>query len=458
MTKFELHVQTWSECSACFLSERRQNVVLARGDIPCDVLFVGEAPGPSEDIIGAPFCLQESQRVLMANLTWKPLGDIQVGDQLLAPDEHGVQDVSMESASGHRGRKWRVATVTAVRKDKKRCYRVITWKGDLIGTLDHRVLTCHRVGMMRSRWMMMGTLKLGWGSSRASNLVHVFDPWKQDTSYEAGWVGGFLAGEGHVGTRPSGKARCGFAQNPGQTLDQAREYLAKFGFESVCDTSDVVKNKKYRVLGGFNKIVQLLGRTRPERLITNFVHHIQSRPTSLYGITPVPVIHRDPTETSLQDVVDIKTTTGTFICEGFVVHNCGPAGQLLDVIIAKALGEQPRVKIAFTNLTACIPLEDDGSQKFAEPPDECVKACEPRLVEFIDIVNPKLIVRVGRLAQDWLDPKYKHCVRLPERMHKRIPFADIMHPAGILRAPIAARGLMVKKCVVTIRDAVEALN
>jgi uracil-DNA glycosylase len=30
--------------------------VLGKGDIPCDILFVGEAPGDSEDDIGIPFC------------------------------------------------------------------------------------------------------------------------------------------------------------------------------------------------------------------------------------------------------------------------------------------------------------------------------------------------------------------------------------------------------------------
>lgn len=47
--------QKWSECSACPLCKTRRNLVLARGKIPCDVLFIGEAPGPSEDDIGAPF-------------------------------------------------------------------------------------------------------------------------------------------------------------------------------------------------------------------------------------------------------------------------------------------------------------------------------------------------------------------------------------------------------------------
>lgn len=55
MTRYQLHVRRWSSCTACELSQVRRRVVLARGSVPCDVLFVGEAPGKSEDVLGSPF-------------------------------------------------------------------------------------------------------------------------------------------------------------------------------------------------------------------------------------------------------------------------------------------------------------------------------------------------------------------------------------------------------------------
>lgn len=33
----------------------RKSVVLLRGSVPCEVLFIGEAPGISEDLLGKPF-------------------------------------------------------------------------------------------------------------------------------------------------------------------------------------------------------------------------------------------------------------------------------------------------------------------------------------------------------------------------------------------------------------------
>jgi uracil-DNA glycosylase family 4 len=43
------------DCQKCQLHELRRKVVLGRGTIPCEVLFVGEAPGESEDVLGKPF-------------------------------------------------------------------------------------------------------------------------------------------------------------------------------------------------------------------------------------------------------------------------------------------------------------------------------------------------------------------------------------------------------------------
>ncbi len=54
-SKFTLHVERWKNCSACNYSQYRKQVVFARGSLPCDVLFIGEAPGESENIIGQPF-------------------------------------------------------------------------------------------------------------------------------------------------------------------------------------------------------------------------------------------------------------------------------------------------------------------------------------------------------------------------------------------------------------------
>ena len=42
-------------CTNCQLHKTRKQVVVGRGSIPADILFIGEAPGISEDTIGLSF-------------------------------------------------------------------------------------------------------------------------------------------------------------------------------------------------------------------------------------------------------------------------------------------------------------------------------------------------------------------------------------------------------------------
>lgn len=55
MNRWEIHVEKWTDCKRCDLHTGRQNVVLARGSIPADVVLCGEAPGETEDITASPF-------------------------------------------------------------------------------------------------------------------------------------------------------------------------------------------------------------------------------------------------------------------------------------------------------------------------------------------------------------------------------------------------------------------
>lgn len=73
LSPYKAHVEEWKNCDRCFLAECRKHVVLARGQIPCDVLFVGEAPGESEDVVGKPFVGPAGK--LLDHIVWKALPD-----------------------------------------------------------------------------------------------------------------------------------------------------------------------------------------------------------------------------------------------------------------------------------------------------------------------------------------------------------------------------------------------
>lgn len=145
----------------------------------------------------------------------------------------------------------------------------------------------------------------------------------------------------------------------------------------------------------------------------------------------------------------------------------GPAGQLLDRdeesnpgIVQRGLpchlewSEVKRrnvwvmdVRLAFCNLVCCYPREAK-SRGENEPEHEEIMACRPRLIEFIEIVKPRLVVRVGRLAWDYAE----------QDAYGRINGAaveDIIHPAAILRRemPMAQKHYAASKCAVQLRSA-----
>ena len=50
-----MNLSSWRKCQKCGLHVFRRKVVLGRGKTPADILFIGEAPGKSEDLRGFAF-------------------------------------------------------------------------------------------------------------------------------------------------------------------------------------------------------------------------------------------------------------------------------------------------------------------------------------------------------------------------------------------------------------------
>lgn len=49
------HKNKWNGCTECPLHSGTSKKVLMKGELPCDVLFIGEAPDILESVIGTPF-------------------------------------------------------------------------------------------------------------------------------------------------------------------------------------------------------------------------------------------------------------------------------------------------------------------------------------------------------------------------------------------------------------------
>ncbi|HPP23345.1 MAG TPA: uracil-DNA glycosylase [Candidatus Saccharicenans sp.] len=105
----------------------------------------------------------------------------------------------------------------------------------------------------------------------------------------------------------------------------------------------------------------------------------------------------------------------------------GRAGQLLTKII-EAMGFK-RQDVYITNVVKCRPPENRTPR-----PDE-VKACSPYLLHQIELINPRVIVALGKVAAEFLLQTNKSMSEL--RGHfgqfKDIPVMPTFHPAYLVR-------------------------
>ncbi len=111
----------------------------------------------------------------------------------------------------------------------------------------------------------------------------------------------------------------------------------------------------------------------------------------------------------------------------------GRAGQLLNEML-RALGLD-RDQVFITNVLKCRP---PGNR---DPKPEEVAACEPFLIRQIALIQPKIIVAVGRIAAQNLLKTSAPLARLRGKVHRYddIPLVVIYHPAYLLRNPGAKR-------------------
>ena len=109
----------------------------------------------------------------------------------------------------------------------------------------------------------------------------------------------------------------------------------------------------------------------------------------------------------------------------------GRAGQLLTAMIHAIGFERKQVYIA--NILKCRPPEN------RDPLPEEVAACTPFLNEQIALVQPKLLVAVGRIASHYLLNTKSSLESLRNKLHcygtQEIPLIVTYHPAYLLRNP-----------------------
>lgn len=111
----------------------------------------------------------------------------------------------------------------------------------------------------------------------------------------------------------------------------------------------------------------------------------------------------------------------------------GRAGQLLDAML-KAI-DLDRQQVYITNILKCRPPENRN------PHVSETSCCDPYLQRQIALIQPKLILALGRIAAHHLLVSQDALGKLRQRLHNYngIPLLVSYHPAYLLRKPVEKR-------------------
>ena len=122
----------------------------------------------------------------------------------------------------------------------------------------------------------------------------------------------------------------------------------------------------------------------------------------------------------------------------------GRAGQLLNAML-RAIG-MARSEVYIANILKCRPPNNRDPQ-----PDEAA-SCTPYLSQQIALVQPRVLMAVGRIAAQWLLQTDNPIGRLRGRVvpygERNTPLVVTYHPAYLLRSPLAKATAWTDLCLV----------
>ena len=260
------------------------------------------------------YCIGPETRVLTADLRWVQAGTLKVGDTLVGFDE--------EPKPGLPYRRWRTARVDVVQRLRRPSRRIHTSDGKTIMcSAEHRWLT--RCGGMH-RWRTTDELVYPghrrYQKGRPSRLYKLCDTWTEDRSWDAGYLAAAFDGEGNLCQTAHREcrafnARLSFAQRENAMAQEVREAIerCKFRMHAGGKQGDCIQ---YVLQGGRVEVLRFLGTIRPRRLLDHFcVDALGS--VKLNGEADVVLVE----DVGEQEVIGLRTSTKTFVAEGFATHN-----------------------------------------------------------------------------------------------------------------------------------------
>lgn len=288
-------------------------------------------------------CLHEDTRILTANLEWKKIKEINVGDEIVAYDEN--------TPGNNKQRKMRTAIVEDKFVFKKDTLKITLDDGrTLIGTPEHRMLSKKWKTGTELAWKRFENFKVG------DSIRHLTTPWDEDRSFEDGWFGGMLDGEGSIANKNRSGGHINVSQVDGPVWDRCLAYAnsRNIPFKIEVDRRKAGDSSKLGdkpvnklCINRMNEIFRVIGITRPSRFLGKRFWEGRALPNDGWAKI-VSIEHAGE-----KNVVDLQTSCKTYIAEGFVSHN---STAVVGYLYHKAL-TTPAVNIAIIGYNADLTRE-----------------------------------------------------------------------------------------------------
>jgi len=288
-------------------------------DQPTAVLVTKTYPGINPNY----YCVTPDIRALTPDLRWVPVGDLRVGDKLLAFDEHGRRDQRRHLAD---------AVVTAVPCRRMMVYAIELADGQVLScTGEHQWLVFHGHGH-GAIWMTTEQMRDSLGVDKRRHplsMPRYFDVVQRDSSFDGGYVSGMWDGEGtlSVAADPGeGTFQLHLAQVPNVAYERTRTVLKRHGYSFHERRRDPPGERRQPLMaltinGTRRAVFRFLMEFRPERIITQRWLGPRRKRYEMLLTTMERVPVRRVQRVGVREIVALGTSTKTFVAEGFGAHN-----------------------------------------------------------------------------------------------------------------------------------------
>lgn len=278
------------------------------------------------------FCLDPATRVLTADLRWVRIDSLRLGEQIVAVDEHPLKRGKGQT------RKMRTGQVQGVVEVEREAFQITLDDGREVICTDQHPWLSRPAGGNYIDWR-----KIAGGNKKklriGSQIRWITQPWEEG-DFEDGWYGGMLDGEGSI-SKKNVAASIGCTQVDGKVLDRMHNYLSDHGYNYRVEIDDrkagessKLGNKPVHklVVGKLDELFRLVGQSRPSRFLGNRFWEGRELPGKRANNSVGWATITGITSLGLRKMIDLQTSTGTYIAEGLVSHNT----TLIDLMLLDA--------------------------------------------------------------------------------------------------------------------------